>query len=161
PTPSAWGSISAGRRTSAHSNGRAARTIVSSRAVSSPSATTSCATPTPGSRNRGRSAFSPDFGAAPGLCSRRAINYEDSGTTTPTISCFRIGEWARFLPVTDCPMPVVKRFAFMLTGVMTTNLFAVEVIDTFETDNPNQWGWTNITGSFYTLQPTGGNPDGW
>ena len=58
-------------------------------------------------------------------------------------------------------MPGVKRFAFLLAFLVSTDLFAVEVLDTFETDNPNQWGWTNITGSFYTLQPTGGNPDGW
>lgn len=58
-------------------------------------------------------------------------------------------------------MPNAKRLAFILTCVVVTDLHAVEVIDTFETANPNQWGWTNINGSFYTLQPTGGNPDGW
>jgi hypothetical protein len=42
-----------------------------------------------------------------------------------------------------------------------SDLYATQVVDTFETDNPNQWGWTNKDGGFYLLQPTGGNPGGW
>lgn len=37
----------------------------------------------------------------------------------------------------------------------------VLVVDTFEADNPNQWGWTNNGGSVYVLQASGGNPGGW
>lgn len=56
----------------------------------------------------------------------------------------------------------VRRFAIAaFMCALPAVLPAVEVLDTFETGNPNQWGWTNINGSFYTLQPTGGNPDGW
>jgi hypothetical protein len=42
-----------------------------------------------------------------------------------------------------------------------SDLYATQVVDTFDTDNPNQWGWTNINGGVYVLQPTGGNPGGW
>lgn len=53
----------------------------------------------------------------------------------------------------------MKRFAVMLSICsVPVALPAIEVSDTFETGgNPNQWGWLNSMGSFYTLQPTGGN----
>jgi len=56
----------------------------------------------------------------------------------------------------------VKRLIFAaIACAALTDACATEVIDTFETDNPNQWGWTNIDGGAFILQPTGGNPGGW
>lgn len=57
----------------------------------------------------------------------------------------------------------MKRLIFAaIACAALTDACANEVIDTFETtDNPNQWGWTNINGGFYVVQSTGGNPGGW
>ena len=57
----------------------------------------------------------------------------------------------------------MKRLIFAAIACATlTAACANEVVDTFETpDNPNQWGWTDIKGGSYIVQPTGGNPDGW
>ena len=56
----------------------------------------------------------------------------------------------------------MKRYAIaVFTCALIADLPAAQVMDSFETDNPNQWGWTNADGGAYTLQPTGGNPDGW
>ena len=56
----------------------------------------------------------------------------------------------------------VRRFAIAVFAcVLSADLQAVEVLDAFEGDNPDQWGWTNNSGSFYILQPADGNPGGW
>ena len=49
----------------------------------------------------------------------------------------------------------------VLTCAALTDACATQVIDKFETGNPNQWGWTNIQGGAYVLQSDGGNPGGW
>jgi hypothetical protein len=66
-------------------------------------------------------------------------------------------------PLTQSRLSSAKRCAIAVCLCASSAcLPAVEVVDTFETaGNPNQWGWANTGGGVYTLQPTGGNPDGW
>lgn len=50
----------------------------------------------------------------------------------------------------------------LIAAVTTTRpAAAIDVIDDFESGNPNLWGWTNSTAGAYTIQPEGGNPGAW
>lgn len=66
---------------------------------------------------------------------------------------------------TDCARRILRPIRRCLVALsvcaFSSALPAIEVLDTFDTGNPNQWGWTNSGGSVYVLQPKGGKPGGW
>jgi len=55
----------------------------------------------------------------------------------------------------------MRRFLAALVIAVPLAAHADQVIDTFESGNPNQWGWLNNGGFNGGINPVGGNRHGW